>query len=255
MERWSKVGGFLLLAVGVVSCRCPWQKRETIRAYIVHHGEEALRRIVREFERESGIRVEASFACRRALFQIVSANNDGDVCITSGQRNIERFETQGLSRGPAVAVGELTPAIQVLKGNPKKITSLADLGKPGVRVMLGRPSGCIGLVANQVLEKSKLMDKVAPNVVGRVPGDRSVAASVDGKNVDACIVWSWTTREVGPRRYDIVPIPPEHNVIDPLGAVVLQTGKNEAGAEKFVAFLQGERAEKILTEAGLMSKR
>ena len=68
-------------------------------------------------------------------------------------------------------------------------------------------------------------------------------------------MWHSTTLEVGPDRYDMIPIPLEHNAIDTIAAIALRAGKNPAAAERFAAFLQGERARRILREAGLVRAR
>jgi len=252
MKQGAVSGVLVFLAACVAGSGCSSsEKKEAIRAYVVHHGKAAFTQLAQEFERQSGIHVETTFACRSELFEVVSEKQDGDVCVTTGLENIERFGKEGLSKSPPEPAGALIPFIEVVKGNPKKIASPADLARPGVRVVLGRSSGCLGGVADKILEKSKLTDKVTPNVVERVRGDRKVAGSVDGKKVDACIVWRCTTLEVGPERYESIPIPAEYNVVDPVAAVVLETGKNKAGAEKFMAFLRTEKAKKILSERGL----
>ncbi len=60
----------------------------------------------------------------------------------------------------------LTPVINVPKGNPKGIKSLQDLTKPGIRVGIAAPSSvCLGDVAKEILEQTRLWEKVRPNIV------------------------------------------------------------------------------------------
>ena len=176
---------------------------------------------------------------------------DGAIPVgTSSFENLQKARQDGLSTGPIVNAGELLPVIEVAKGNPKQITCLADLAKPGVRVCLGHERACMGRVAKEILEKNKLADKIAPNVVSRVAGEQKIAASVDGQKVDATIVWLSTILEVGSDTVEAIPIPPERNLIEPVGLLVLETGKNKEGAKKFAAFVQSPKAKKILAEAG-----
>jgi len=244
--------GFLVL--GAPATGQAAASEETIRAYIVHHGVPAIYRLLADFEQETAIHVDATIECRSKLFQIVSDGKDGDVCITDGEENIALLREKGLSRTPAVRLGEITPVIQVVRGNPKKIASVADLARPGVRAALARKGSCLGDVCDKILQKANLTDKVAPNIVDRSGGERATARSVDGNKVDASITWTWTVIEIAPKRFDTIPIPEEHTVVDPLAAVFLETGKNRAGAEKFVAFLRTPRAKRVLLEAGLMAK-
>jgi molybdate transport system substrate-binding protein len=255
MKRRAVVGVLVLLAVGATGCRWPWQEPQTIRAYIVHHAEGAFKELNRRFERQAGIRVDASYACRRSMYQIMSTNRDGDIYVTSSFENLQKARREGLSEGPIVNAGELLPAIEVARGNPKQITCLADLAKPGVRVCLGHEKACMGRVAKEILEKNKLADKIAPNVALRVAGEHNIAASVDGQKVDATIVWLSTILEAGSDKVEAIAIPPEQNLIEPIGLLVLETGKNKERAKKFAAFVQGPKAKKILAEAGLKRQR
>ena len=243
-------------------CRWPWrrQPRNTIRVYAVHHVEHTVSKLASEFERETGIHVEATYACRGSrgvlrppgkprVHKLVMRNWDGDIYITSRRADLEWARTDGVASSEIIAIGELVPVIEVMKGNPKNIRSLADLGKKGVRVSFA--IGCVGAVTEKILAKNGLTDKIAPNVVVRVRHERPAARSVDGEKADATITWLSTVREVGPEKYDAIPIPADKSLIEPVVALVLDTGKNKAGAERFAEFLLSAKAQKLLAEGGL----
>ena len=206
------------------------------------------------------MRVEATYACRgrRGLLrppgkprvhQLVMRDRDGDIYITSRRSDLEWARTDGVASGPIVPIGEMVPVIEVMKGNPKNIRSLEDLARKGVRVSFA--IGCVGAVTEKILDQSKLTDKIAPNVVLRVRHERPAASSVDGEKADATITWLSTVREVGPEKYDAIAIPPDKNLIEPVLALVLDTGRNKAAAERFATFLQSPKAQKLLAEDGL----
>ncbi len=134
-------------------------------------------------------------------------------------------------------------------------TALADLARPGVRIVLCFSKGCLGRVSDKILANAGVAEKVAPNIVKRIPGEEAVAKAVDGVNADVAIMWSWVLPIIGEDRYQAVPIPPEVNVIDPVVAVPLKTGTNVAGAEKFVAFLRTGKAQKLLAAARLAGQK
>ena len=251
MRIWGIVAilaGCLLLPGATSSAA---ENQGTIRAYLVHHGEPGFQKLAQEFEKETGIHVDVTFECRGQMLKLVTTKGDGDVCTVSGQESFDQIEKAGLAVGTPATIGEVIPIIEVLKGNPKNIRSLADLGQAGVRVVLC--AGCVGKVADKILAKAQLTEKVKPNICEeRVRGDRLVAKAVDGVKADATICWSWTTIEMGPDKYEMVVIPEEHNVIEPVMAFVLKSGKNRAAAEKFVAFLQSERAKEVLAGVGLV---
>jgi len=57
----------------------------------------------------------------------------------AGLMKVKEFIGKGLLTGPAVPYVTNTLAIMVPKGNPARIASLADLGKPGVRLAMPNP--------------------------------------------------------------------------------------------------------------------
>ena len=245
------------VAMAALAAGCARMERPqgTVRAYIVHHAVPTFKRLISDFERESGIRVEASFACRGGkLVPMTLAGADGDVFITDSLENVSELKAKGVCRSEPVRLGQVTPIIQVVKGNPKGIKSLADLARPGVKVVLCHERGCLGRVTDRILAASKLAEKVKPNVVKRIRGEVATAKAVDGVKADAAIMWSWVIFELGADRYEMIPIPPEVNVVEPLVAVLLTTGENPQGAEKFVQFLRSEKAKRILAGAGLRAK-
>jgi len=251
---------FCLVAMALLAAGCArWQaagERPVLRAYVVHHGEPTWDQLFADFERETGIHVKRSYACRGTnLVDLAAKGGDGDLFITDSAANVAELADKGLSAGAPVRLGEITPILQVMKGNPKNIASLADLARPGVRIVLCFPRGCLGRVSDKILANGGLTEKAAPNIVKRVPGEEAVAKAVDGVNADVAIMWSWVLPIVGQERYDAVAIPPEVNVVDPMVAVLLKTGKNRAGAEKLVAFLQTDKAHTILADAKLAGRK
>ncbi len=250
MRRWALACGLFVFGWATVGCQCPWQ-RQSIRAYVVHQAKPTFRQLLADFRKESGIRVDAGEPCRSAMADILKKSADGDICITSGRENIDQILKDGLSKGPAVDFAELIPVIVVPKGNPKKIASLGDLAKPGLRVTLEQKGSCMGQMTVALLEKNKLTEKIEPNVVARVSGHQKNVQGVDGEKVDATIAWLWAVREVNSPAIEVVAIPPELNYIEPFGALVLTTAKNPAAAQKLIAFLQSEKAKRVLAEAGL----
>jgi len=251
-KRWVARCSVLVLGLALAGCGWPWARRERVQAYVVHSAETACQELIRQFRKERGIRVDASYGCRRSLYETLRENRDGDIYISSSKTNLARARNEDIGAGPVVAFGELLPVIVVARGNPKQIATVGDLARPGVRVCLGAEKSCIGAVADKILLKNKLTGKIAPNVVKRLRRAEAVARSVDGKAIDAAIVWLSTVRDLGSRRVDAVPIPAEHSVVEPLCFVVLRTGKKRAEAEQLGYFLQSERAKETLTEAGLL---
>jgi molybdate transport system substrate-binding protein len=226
-----------------------------MRAYIVHHGEAGFRQIAERFEAETGCRVDIRFACRTGIYDLVKRKADGDLIVSSRRAVLEELRKEGLAGGPIVPIGEVIPVIEVDKGNPKKIWTLADLARPNVRVALPAEPGCMGTMARTLLEKNKLARMVARRTVARPKGHDETAASVLDEQVDAAIIWLWALRALGSDRVQAVSIPEAQNHIEPVEAMTLTTGQNRAAAQRFLKYLQGPEAQSILADAGLVGRK
>jgi molybdate transport system substrate-binding protein len=251
MKRWTTAVVMVLFALGLAGCLPFGPRRERVKAYVVHLAQAPFQKLADEFEQETGIRVQAEYACRRSLGRTVIEERDGDLYVNANAAATVEVKKAGLAAAEPVVIAHLIPAIVVMKGNPKGIASVADLAKPGVRLCLGDPKGCLGSVGLDILKKAGVADKAAANVVRQAGGEFDVARSVDGKAVDATIVWGSVVLEVERTDVELVPIPAEFNVLEPVEMLVLNTGRNKAGAARLAAFLQSPRAQKLLAEARL----
>jgi molybdate transport system substrate-binding protein len=239
-----------VLVLVVLACRWPWARPATLNAYIVHHAQGAFKTLADDFERETGIHVEASYLCRAALPDAVTKDCGADFYVNCDPNALAKVAREGLTSGSPVPVAELVPVIVVPRGNPKGIATVADLARPGVRLCLGLEKGCMGPIWKEILEKAGVAAQAAPNIVARTCGEMNLVTSVDGQKIDATIIWVSSVRDVGREDVDVVPIPPDGNVIEPLSALVLTVGRNRPAAERFIAFLQTPKAQRIFAEAG-----
>src|SRR5262249_50084523 len=85
------------------------------------------------------------------------------------------------------------------KGNPHKVTRLADLGKPGLRVGIGHEKQCaMGVITQKTLAEDRTTELVMKNVKVQSPtGDMLVNQMLTG-SLDAVVVYG--SNRAGPRR-------------------------------------------------------
>ena len=85
----------------------------------------------------------------------------------------------------------LIPSIIVPKGNPKKIKTLSDLSRKGLKVGIGNPKNvCVGLYAVEVMEKANMLDKIMKNIVTYAESCEKTANLIVLGQVDAILGWS-----------------------------------------------------------------
>jgi len=141
------------------------------------------------------------------------------------------------------------PVITVPKDNPANIQALADMAKPGVKLVWGDPeAAAIGRKGNDILEKNGIKDAVWANVVATVPTMNELIVYISEGQADATINWGDVVQDV--EKILIVEIPREQNLIDIIPVGSLTFSREMETAEAFVGFCASEEALEIFEKYG-----
>jgi molybdate transport system substrate-binding protein len=135
-------------------------------------------------------------------------------------------------------------AIIVAKGNPKKITGLADLAKPSVSFVLCASEVPCGKYGNEALTKAGVKAKpksYETNVKG-------VVTKVTSGEVDAGI--GYVTDAKAAASAEGVEIAGEHNVVADYPMAVLKQSTNAFLANAFLDFILSPDAQAVLAKYG-----
>ena len=140
-------------------------------------------------------------------------------------------------------------AIGVAFKNPKLLFSLADLGKPGVRVGLMKSDcGDLGIMSDELLRGLPERKGIDKNVVMRVDRFDDLAEALKSGRCDAVIGWD-TLNNFAPRQIAAVRLSGlETKAVE---AGVLKSAADNPAAAEFVNFLgTGDRAKEICRNHG-----
>jgi molybdate transport system substrate-binding protein len=132
--------------------------------------------------------------------------------------------------------------------NPAGISSLDDLAKSGVQLVLGAEGVPVGDYARQMLDEQGLTDQVLPNVVSNEADDASVVSKVKSGEADAGIVYTSDIASNADVRG--VPIPPKQNVTATYPIAVVTGSTKTTLASSFVDYVTGSQGEAALTQNG-----
>jgi len=213
-----------------------------------------LEEVVRMFESKYGAKVEIRLGGSGSVLSAMKIARTGDVFIPGSPEYLSQAVKLGvvnITSGHVTVFAYLVPAIIVQKGNPKNITSLEDLARPGIRVGIGDPKTvCIGLYAKRLLEKNDLWDKVSRNIVVYSQSCDATAALIPAGAVDAIIGWhvfkAWT-----PDKADIIWITPNKiPQISYIAGAVSAFVQDRSAAEAFLDFLASKDAQAIWSKYG-----
>ena len=180
----------------------------------------------------------------------------------AGMRRVKEMADKGLLTGDAVPYATNDLAIMVPQGNPAHITSLADLGKPGVRLVMPNPEfEGIGRQIKAALTKaggSQLEKQVYETKVGN--GEtllthihhRQSPMYLMQDRADAGVTWKSEAifQEKAGNPISFIEIAPEHNATAIYAAGVLKDAQNPEAAKAWVDFLKSPKALEIFGRYG-----
>jgi len=210
----------------------------------------ATEEVVKAFEKKTGVKVNVTFGGSGFVLSQMTLTKKGDIYFPGSSDYMEIAKKRGdIIQETEKYVAYLVPAINVQKGNPKGIKSLADLSRPGVRVAIANPEGvCVGLYAVEIIERNlNSAQKTAflKNLVNFTESCEKTATAVSLKTVDAVIGWR-VFQYWDPERIETIPLK-RHEIIR-VGYIPIAVSKftsNRVLAQKFIDFVLSENGKKI----------
>ena len=243
----------LLIAIYLTIQGCGKTEDKTLKLFCGGGIRPPINEIIELFEEETGIEVKPNYAGSGVLLTQIQLTQDGDLYMPGDEMFILRAEEKGYITEKRFAA-YFVPVLIVQKGNPKRINSLADMGKPGVRVGVGNPEACaIGEITKTILEKNRLKDQVEENVIHTTVTVTELANAVKLKTIDVAVVWD-ATATFHTEDTEVVSIPPEQNVVARIPIGILSFSKKRELARKFIDFVASDRGRRIFEKHGYTTK-
>jgi molybdate transport system substrate-binding protein len=188
-----------------------------------------------------GTTVQFNFAGSPTLVAQIQQGAIGDVFASADQPNMQRVVDGGLTAESPLVFARNDLEIVVRKGNPKHISSLSDLARPGLLVVLCFPGVPCGRYAAQALQKAGVTVKAA----SLETDVRAVLSKVALGEADAGIVYVTDVKAAG-AGVEGVAIPPAFNVVAEYPIAVLKDSPNSALANAFVGYVLGDGRRALL---------
>jgi molybdate transport system substrate-binding protein len=194
-----------------------------------------------------GLSITYNFAGSSTLVTQIKQGAPADVFASADQANMTKLVTAGLVETPVVfAKNKLE--IAVAPGNPKHITSLADLAKPGVSVVLEAPGVPAGDYTRMV--ETQLGISITPKSLE--PDVKTAITQVTSGEVDATVVYVTDVFAAGSKVAGVtIPDSEQPSIVYPI-AVVKGT-KNPAAAAAFVQSAVSGDVQKALQAQGFIA--
>nr|WP_231933654.1 molybdate ABC transporter substrate-binding protein [Micromonospora coxensis] len=200
----------------------------------------------REFEAaHPGVRVTFNFAGSSALATQIVQGAPADVFASAAPKNMATVTEAGAADGAPTVFARNQLVIAVPKGNPDRITGLADLVRPGVTVALCAAQVPCGAAARSALDTATV--RLTPVTLEQ--DVRGALAKVTLGEVDAALVYRTDARAAA-AEVDGVEFPESAVAVNDYPIVVLTDAPNPVAARAFVELVRGARGRAVLAAAG-----
>jgi molybdate transport system substrate-binding protein len=191
-----------------------------------------------------------SFDASSALRTQIEQGAPADVFASADTTNVQTLVGEGLAENPVVfTCNQLT--IIVPTDNPAGITSAADLGKPGVKVIAAGPDVPITKYATKLVANLGITDGYNANVVSQEDNVAAVRAKIEAGEGDAAIVYVTDALASGAKVQQI-PVPTDANVPATYAAAVVSATDQPEESAAFLSFLTGPEGQAALASFGFL---
>ncbi|MBG9940880.1 substrate-binding domain-containing protein [Brevibacillus formosus] len=226
------------------------QSDQVIRVYGPGGPLEPIKEAAEHFSAKTGMKVEVTAGPENNW--IGQAKHDADIIFGGSEYMLQDFIFKYPEMIDTKSRTELYPraaGILVRKGNPKKIESLADLTKKGVKIMDVNGAGQLGLWEDLAGRKG-LIEGISQNINVSV---KSSAEAIErwksNSSLDAWITyetWHYRLQDVT----DLVELPEEEKLYrgTPIALTKITDQKKEA--QQFIDYLRTEESHRIFQKWG-----
>lgn len=226
-------------------------KERTLLVFAGAVNKPVLSELAKSFETKAKCAVQLSVSGSGIALSQIDHEKVGDVYVPGSDDFMQRAKEKGaVDPCSERLLAWLVPAINVPKGNPKGIRTLADLARPGLRVGIADANAtCLGVVAEQMLRVLGLEGAVKGNVATYPLSCEAIESVLEMGEVDAIIGWD-VFEHWAPEKIETVPIPKEVAIRRYISAAVVTYSKQKHLAQQFVDFLASQQGKSAYSKYG-----
>lgn len=246
-KHLSGLAALALVALPLTGCGgSPDQGKPTLVVYAASSLKPTFEKLGAQFEADHpGIDVQFNFAGSSDLVSQIQQGAPVDVFASADIANMDRLAAQDQLAEQAQAFATNTLEIVVPPTNPARITSLADLAKPGVQVVVCAPQVPCGSAASRVEAAARLDWKP----VSEEQSVADVLNKVTSGEADAGLVYVTDVRAAAGKVKGIN-FPAAADAVNTYPLAPITGGKQPDLARQFIQLVLGAAGQKVLTGAG-----
>ncbi|WP_416983772.1 molybdate ABC transporter substrate-binding protein [Streptomyces sp. T028] len=220
----------------------------TVTVFAAASLKESFTTLGEEFEKaHPGTKVTFNFGGSDTLAASITGGAPADVFASASPKTMAIVTDAKDNATEPVTFVRNQLEIATLPGNPDKVSSLKDLTKSGLKVVLCDKEVPCGAAAQKALEASGL--KLTP--VSYEQDVKAALTKVELKEADAAVVYKTDVHAAGDK-VEGVEFPESADAINDYPIALLKDAPNAEAAKAFIALVRSADGQKVLTEAGFL---
>jgi molybdate transport system substrate-binding protein len=247
---------FLVLALLLCSCNPPAPK--TLTVFAASSLTDAFQEIGKNVEAaHPGLKLAFNFGGSQTLRTQIEQDAQADVFASANTKEMDALVSDGYIDRNSLVIFLTNKLVVILPAkNPGGVTSLQDLSKTGLKLILAAEDVPVGKYARQALGKmdkslgAGFKDKVLANVVSNEDNVKQVVAKIQLGEADAGIVYN--SDALAAPQLKTIEIPDEDNVIAQYPLAVLSKSSNLQMAQVFITYVLSPEGQAILKKWGFL---
>lgn len=221
----------------------------TVTVFAAASLKESFTTLGKEFETaHPGTKVTFNFGGSDTLAASITSGAPADVFAAASPKTMAIVTDKKDAVGTPATFVRNQLEIATLPGNPDKVSSLKDLTKSGLKVVLCDKTVPCGAAAQKALDASKL--KLTP--ASYEQDVKSALTKVELKEADAAVVYKTDVHAAGDK-VEGVEFPESADAINAYPIALLKNAQNATAAKAFIALVQSAEGRKVLTTAGFLN--
>ncbi|WLQ51638.1 molybdate ABC transporter substrate-binding protein [Streptomyces poriferorum] len=220
----------------------------TVTVFAAASLKESFTALGEEFEEQHpGTKVTFSFGGSDSLAASITGGAPADVFASASPKTMKIVTDAGDASGTPATFVRNQLEIATLPGNPDGISSLKDLTRSGLKVVLCDKEVPCGAAAQKAVDAAGL--ELTP--VSYEQDVKSALTKVELKEADAAVVYRTDVHAAGDK-VEGVDFPESANAINDYPIVQLKDTQNTEAAKAFIALVQSSAGRQVLTGAGFL---
>ncbi|MET8249307.1 molybdate ABC transporter substrate-binding protein [Streptomyces sp. NPDC005202] len=220
----------------------------TVTVFAAASLKESFTSLGKEFEKQHpGTKATFNFGGSDTLAASITGGAPADVFAAASPKTMAIVTDKKDAATTPITFVRNQLEIATLPGNPDKVSSLKDLTKSGLKVVLCDKTVPCGAAAQKALDASHL--RLTP--VSYEQDVKSALTKVELKEADAAVVYRTDVKAAGDK-VEGVEFPESAKAINDYPIALLKNAPNAAAAKAFIELVTSAEGQKVLSRAGFL---